>query len=206
MDMQTYLSKLDALKASYATLMPYAKDATAHSEQQSKFFMVMALKGLPPELKSVCNQILLGTTVPNYDAVSEQPLRLATPHAFGLVSPASIVASNLGDAAALASLGNNQNRLRGGSSNSKPRLKCDHCNRRGHTVDRCWKLHGRPPRQVNATQIDNPGTMRTSPSLQNPTPSYEDFLRWCQTNQTFGSTASVAHIGSESGTHDWCRM
>ena len=146
MDMQAYLSKLDALKASYETLMPYAKDATAHSEQQSKFFMVMALKGLPPELESVRNQILSGTIVPNYDAVSEQPLRLATPHAFGLVSPPSIVALSPGDTAALASLGNNQNRLRGGSSNSKPHPKCDHCNRLGHTIDRCWKLHGRPPR------------------------------------------------------------
>lgn len=68
MDMQAYLSKLHALKASYETLMPYAKDATVHSEQQSKFFMVMALKGLPPELESVRNQILSGTTVPNYDA------------------------------------------------------------------------------------------------------------------------------------------
>ncbi|CAI8601908.1 unnamed protein product [Vicia faba] len=51
---------------------------------------------------------------------------------------------------ALASLGNNQNCLRGGSSNSKPRPKCDHCNRLGHTIDRCWKLHDKPPRQVAA--------------------------------------------------------
>lgn len=112
MDMQAYMSKLDALKASFETLMPYAKDATAHSEQQSKIFMVMALKGLPPELESVRNQILSGTIIPNYDAVSEQLLRLATPHAFGSVSPPSIVAPAPGDTVALASLGNNQNRLR----------------------------------------------------------------------------------------------
>ncbi|CAI8602358.1 unnamed protein product [Vicia faba] len=146
MDVQAYLSKLDALKASYATLMPYAKDAIAHVEQQSKYFMVMALEGLPLELESVRNQILSGTTVPNYDAVSEQLLRLATPHAFGPVSPPFIAIPTPGDTTALASLGNNQNRLRGGLSNSKPRPKCDHCNRLGHTIDRCWKLHGKPPR------------------------------------------------------------
>lgn len=50
----------------------------------------------------------------------------------------------------IASLGNNQNRFRGGLSNSKPHPKCDHCNLLGHPIDRCWKLHGRPPRQVNA--------------------------------------------------------
>lgn len=40
--------------------------------------------------------------------------------------------------------------------------------------------------------------MQTSPSLQSPTPSYEDFLRWCQTNQTSGSMASVAHTSNSS--------
>ena len=158
----------------------------------------MALKGLPSELEFVRNQILSGTTVPNYDTFSEQLLRLVTPHEFGPISPPFISIPTPGDTATLASLGNNQNRLRGGSSNSKPRPKCDHCNRLGHTIDRCWKLHGKPPRQVNATQIDNPDTMQTSPSLQNPTPSYEDFLRWCQTNQTSGSTASIAHTGNSS--------
>lgn len=119
---------------------------------------------------------------------------LATPHAFGLVFPSSIVAPTSGDTVALASLGNNQNRLRGGSSNSKSRPKCDHCNRLGHTIGYCWKLHGRPPRQVNAAQVDNPDTMQTSPSLHSPTPSYEDFLKWCQTNQASGSTASIAQL------------
>ncbi|PNX90847.1 hypothetical protein L195_g046975, partial [Trifolium pratense] len=32
---------------------------------------------------------------------------------------------------------------------------------------------------------------------------YEDFLRWCQNHQNSGSTASVAHTGSEFGTDDW---
>lgn len=49
------------------------------------------------------------------------------------------------------------------------------------------------------SQIDNLDTMQTSPSLQSPTPSYEDFLKWCQNNQTSGSTASVvAHTGNSS--------
>lgn len=49
---------------------------------------------------------------------------------------------SLGDTTALGSLGNNQNRSRGGSSKSRP--KCEHCNRFGHKIDRCWKLHGKP--------------------------------------------------------------
>jgi hypothetical protein len=55
MDVQAYLSKLDFLKANFQTLMPCTSDATTHAEQCSKFFMVMALVGLPPELDFVRN-------------------------------------------------------------------------------------------------------------------------------------------------------
>lgn len=44
--------------------------------------MIMTLVGLPLELDFVRNQILAGSTVPNSEAVSEQLLRLGTPHAF----------------------------------------------------------------------------------------------------------------------------
>lgn len=55
MDVQSYLGKLDHLIADFQTPMPFASDATAHAEQRSKFFMVLALAGLPPELDSVRN-------------------------------------------------------------------------------------------------------------------------------------------------------
>lgn len=50
--------------------------------------MIMALVRLPPEVNSVHNQVLAGSTVPNYEVVSEQRLRLVTSHAFipGLTS------------------------------------------------------------------------------------------------------------------------
>lgn len=127
--------------------------------------MIMELIRLPSKIESVCNQILSGTTVPNYDTVSEQLLRLDTPHAFGLVSPPYIVAPTPGVVAALAFLGNNQNHIRGGSIFSKLRPKCDHCNQLGYTIDNFWKLHGRPPRYVNAFQNDHSDTMHTSHSL-----------------------------------------
>lgn len=57
--MQAYMSKLDALKPNYETLIPYAKDATTHAEKQSKFFMIMALIELPSELESVRTRFYL---------------------------------------------------------------------------------------------------------------------------------------------------
>lgn len=43
MDMQAYLSKLDALKTNFTTLIPFTKYATTYDEQQSKYFMIVAL-------------------------------------------------------------------------------------------------------------------------------------------------------------------
>jgi hypothetical protein len=71
MDIQSYLGKLDRLIADFDSLMPFTNDAAKHSTQRSKFFMVLALAGLPPEFDSVRNQILSTSTIPTYDIVSE---------------------------------------------------------------------------------------------------------------------------------------
>lgn len=48
---------------------------------------------------------------------------------------------------ATAFLTKNLSELRGSSSSSKKRERplCTHCGLQGHTVDRCYKLHGFPP-------------------------------------------------------------
>ncbi|KAJ1407731.1 Retrovirus-related Pol polyprotein from transposon TNT 1-94 [Sesbania bispinosa] len=81
-DIQTYLGKLDRLIVDFDALMPFTNDADKHVEQREKFFMVLALVGLPPESDYVLNQILSGTVGPPYDTVSEQLLRLSVPHMF----------------------------------------------------------------------------------------------------------------------------
>lgn len=123
---------------------------------------------------------------------------LATPHASGPTSPPFIVALTPGDINSLASLGNNQNYFRWGSSNFKPRPKCDHYNRLGHNIDRWWKLHGRPPRQVNATQIDQSYTLQTSHSLQNFTPSMSFFSGGVRLIKTLVPWLLVAHTSNSS--------
>ncbi|MCI77780.1 hypothetical protein A2U01_0099050, partial [Trifolium medium] len=52
MDVQAYLSKLDSLRADFQSLLPFTNDKTSHAEQHIKFFMIMALVGLPLELDS----------------------------------------------------------------------------------------------------------------------------------------------------------
>lgn len=69
--MQAYLSLLDVLIANFTTLMLFEKDATTHTEESSKFCMIMTLIGLPPKLNFARNLIISGSTLPNYDTDSE---------------------------------------------------------------------------------------------------------------------------------------
>lgn len=66
MDIQAYMSKLDSLKANFSTLMSFTIDARAHEQQCNKFFMIMRLIGMPPEIDFVCNQILFGSIILDY--------------------------------------------------------------------------------------------------------------------------------------------
>ncbi|KAK2437071.1 putative mitochondrial protein [Trifolium repens] len=76
--------------------------------------------------------------------------------------------------------------------------KCEYCYLSNHVIDHCWKLHGKPPRQANITQVDRSRIIQTKPSPQGLPANYEDFLKWCQNNPNLGSTASIAHTGNSS--------
>lgn len=80
MNMHMYLGKLDCLVNDYNNLMPSPHDVETFHWQHNQYFMVLALAGLPLELDSVRNQILLAPIVPTYDMFSEQLLHLSTLH------------------------------------------------------------------------------------------------------------------------------
>uniref|UniRef100_A0A9I9E9J3 UBN2_3 domain-containing protein n=1 Tax=Cucumis melo TaxID=3656 RepID=A0A9I9E9J3_CUCME len=61
--------------------------------------------------------------------------------------------------------------------NEKPIFICDHCKKQRHTKDRCWKLHGRPPR----------GNKRSSKEQQNL--GRIDVRETASTSQPIGPTA-----------------
>ncbi|PNX57468.1 hypothetical protein L195_g050416, partial [Trifolium pratense] len=198
--MSTYLGNVHSALHDFNELLPPAASTTTEQEkerdQRSTFFMLLALYGLPEEYSAIRDQILGSATVPDMSTATAMLLRVPAKHSLEpTITPAP------GDTAALASYGNNKNRYRGGPSNYKPRSnsKCTHCNQTGHDIDDCWVLHGKPPRRrVNMTHTNQSRIIQTKPSSQGSTASYEDFLRWCQSNQDSGSTASVAHTGNSS--------
>ncbi|RVW45079.1 Retrovirus-related Pol polyprotein from transposon RE2 [Vitis vinifera] len=98
-------------------------------------------------LESVRDQILTSPSVPSLDDVFA--------HLLCLSSTQTLSIDGLSDSSVLAS----QTNSRGGRSGNRgrgQRPQCTYCNKLGHTRDRCYQLHGRPPRTAHIAQSSNP--------------------------------------------------
>ncbi|RVW97054.1 Retrovirus-related Pol polyprotein from transposon RE1 [Vitis vinifera] len=59
MDLSTYIGRIASLKEEFLTLMPFTNGAKTQQIQTGKFFMVLTLIGLRPDLESVRDQIVV---------------------------------------------------------------------------------------------------------------------------------------------------
>ena len=100
------------------------------------------------------------------------------------------------DSSALVSQGGDRGCFRKPGGDHRSRFKCDHCHKIGHTVDRCWALHGRTPKIANVAQTTALAPVESASVSQTPPAIFNDFLRWYEDRQAFGSTASIAHTGN----------
>ncbi|RVW33966.1 hypothetical protein CK203_100743 [Vitis vinifera] len=143
MDLFTYIGQIASLKEEFLTVMPLTTDVGNQRTQIDKFFMVLTHIGLRPDLKTVRDQILGSSSVPSLDDVFARLLRIS--------STQTLPSDNTSDSSVLVS----QTNSRGGCSGNRGRGQhphCTHCNKLGHTCDRCYQLHGRPPRTAHATK------------------------------------------------------
>ena len=69
LDLSTYIGQITSLKEEFLTVMPLTPDVGAQQTQLDKFFMVLTLIGLCPDLEPVCDQILGSSSVPSLDDV-----------------------------------------------------------------------------------------------------------------------------------------
>ncbi|KAJ1384474.1 Zinc finger, CCHC-type superfamily [Sesbania bispinosa] len=149
--------------------MPFTNDADKHAEQHGKFFMVLALAGLPPEFDSIRNQILSGIVVPSYDTVSEQLLRLSVPHMFG---HSHVPSTNSSAFYSHSSYRGGPSGIRGGYRGQRPR--CNFCQRYGHTEAECRTKARQQPKTANIAQVISPGA---SDEVSISVDAYNEFLQ-----------------------------
>ena len=55
MDLSTYIGQIASLKEEFLTVMPLTTDVGDQRTQIDKFFMVLTLIGLRPDLETVCD-------------------------------------------------------------------------------------------------------------------------------------------------------
>ena len=108
--------------------MPLTSDVGAQQTQIDKFFMVLTLIGLRPDLETVRNQILGSPSVPSLDDVFARLLRISSTH--------TLPSDSTSDSSVLVF----QTNLRGGHGNRSrgQRPHYTYCNKLGHTCDRCY--------------------------------------------------------------------
>ncbi|RVW89896.1 Retrovirus-related Pol polyprotein from transposon TNT 1-94 [Vitis vinifera] len=74
LDLSTYIGQIASLKEQFLTVMPLTPDVGAQQTQLDKFFMVLTLIGLRPDLEPIRDQILGSSSVPSLDDVFSLPL------------------------------------------------------------------------------------------------------------------------------------
>ena len=78
MDLSTYIGQIASLKEEFLTVMPLTNDVGDQRTQIDKFFMVLTLIGLRPDLETVRDQILGSSSVPSLDDVFARLLRISS--------------------------------------------------------------------------------------------------------------------------------
>ena len=78
LDLSTYIGQIASLKEEFLTVMPLTLDVGAQQTQLDKFFMVLTLIGLRPDLEPVRDQILGSSSVPSLDDVFVCLLRISS--------------------------------------------------------------------------------------------------------------------------------
>ncbi|KAA8529703.1 hypothetical protein F0562_034197 [Nyssa sinensis] len=133
-DMAGYLGQVETLRDEFNSLMPLSENIATQEKQRDKFFMVLALIGLRPDLSSVRNQILTSPTIPSLEDVFARLMRISSNTAPTGEIESSVLAVQTKHA------GLQKDKRKGSKTH------CTYCDKDGHTRDTCWALHGRPPR------------------------------------------------------------
>ncbi|KAJ9698075.1 hypothetical protein PVL29_007267 [Vitis rotundifolia] len=187
MDLSTYIGQIASLKEEFLTVMPLTTDVGDHRTQIDKFFMVLTLIGLRPNLETVRDQILGSSSVPSLGDVFAPLLRIS--------STQTLPSDNTSDSFVLVS----QTNSRGGRSGNRGKGQhphCTYCNKLGHTRDRCYQLHGRSPRTTHVAQSSDPQPPQPPSSSTSQDISLTD-SGYDQATKS-ASVASVAQTGNSS--------
>ena len=202
MDISSYGGRMSALKDELISIFPKSTNTETSLSKMDRVFMIILLLNLEPDFENIREQILTGAIIPNFDQALARLLRhtsAATQFMRSEITPNTSVMISQSLSRGDSKGGRGSNRGRG------QRPQCTYYHRLGHTRDRCYQLHGRPPRTTHLAQSSDHSACSSSVSGSSSiaqgvilTPNeYEEYLRLTQTAKS-SSIASVAHTGNVS--------
>ncbi|XP_052725507.1 uncharacterized protein LOC128194304 [Vigna angularis] len=160
-----------------------------------KYYMVMILRALHPDLNHIRDQLLTSHEVPSMEALTTRLLRVPVPQsqeAHDTIAPSLMVATR----------GRGGRGTRGGGRGGRGNQQCSYCKRMGHIRENCYSLHGFPSKTANISQAE------TSTSNSKFTEEeYQEYLRLksnslAQSSQS-SSTSTACISQSMAGPNSW---
>ena len=200
MDISSYSGQMFVLKDELVSILPKSSNTWTSLSKMDRVFMIILLLNLGPGFENIQEQILTGVVILNFDEALARLLRHTPTTTQSMCSEITLNTS------VMVSQSHSQSDSRGGSSSNRgrgPHPQCTCYHRLGHTSDRCYQLHGRPPRTVHLTQSSDPSASSSSVSRSSSTSQgviltpdeYEEYLRLTQATKSF-AIAYVAQTGN----------
>ena len=190
-----------ALNDELITILPKSTNIEASLSKMDRVFIIILLLNLKPDFENIWEQILTIAVIPNFDEVLAWLLRYTstatqsmrseiTPDTFVMVSQSHSRSDSRGE--------RDSNRGRG------QHPQCTYCHRLGHTRDRCYQLHSRPPRTAHLAQSSDhsPSSSLSSVLGSSSTPQgviltpgeYDKYLRLTQADKS----SSIDYVSQTS--------
>uniref|UniRef100_A0A2N9FUB4 Integrase catalytic domain-containing protein n=1 Tax=Fagus sylvatica TaxID=28930 RepID=A0A2N9FUB4_FAGSY len=175
---EEYFSLLQGMWDELNVYQPLSTDLQKQQKYREEFRVAKFLSGLKPDLDPIRSQILSGKDIPT---VRETYAR-----------------GERGDHSSRRGTHNGRGG-RGGRSGGGGRgpKKCTHCGRTNHTVDFCWKLHGKPA-WANHTTVDGNNSTPSKEQVLISKAEYDSILQRGSSSSMVASGNTCLHSSSNS--------
>ena len=159
MDISSYGGRMSTLKDELISILPKSTNTKTSLSKMDRVFIIILLLNLGPDFENIWEQILTGAVILNFDEALAWLLH-HTPIATQFMRSEITL-----DTSVMVSQSLSRGDSRGGRGSNRgrgQRPQCTYCYRLGHTRDRCYQLHGRPPRTAHLAQSSDHSSCSSS--------------------------------------------
>jgi hypothetical protein len=199
---EEYFSLLQGMWDELNVYQPLSTDLQKQQKYREEFRVAKFLSGLKPDLDPIRSQILSGKDIPTVRETYARVRRAAISSSgvkderSALVGHYDTPQGERGDHSSRRGTHNGRGG-RGGRSGGGGRgiKKCTHCGRTNHTVDFCWKLHGKPAWANHAT-VDGDNSTPSEEQVLISKAEYDSILQRASSSSMVASGNTCLHSSS----------